>query len=58
MGMEDALISSMGFAIKSTFIPALIGKGCLVISDEFNHTSIRIFAPAYARVVLTSCQAQ
>lgn len=41
MGMEDALISSMGFATNSTFIPALIGKGCLVISDEFNHASIR-----------------
>jgi len=41
MGTEDALISSMGFATNSTFIPALIGKGCLVISDEFNHASIR-----------------
>lgn len=39
--MEDALISSMGFATNSTFIPALVGKGCLVISDEFNHASIR-----------------
>jgi len=37
VGMEDALISSMGFATNSTFIPALVGKGCLVISDEFNH---------------------
>ncbi|KAJ7638380.1 pyridoxal phosphate-dependent transferase [Roridomyces roridus] len=41
MGMEDALISSMGFATNSTFIPALVGKGCLVISDELNHASIR-----------------
>jgi serine palmitoyltransferase len=40
--MEDALISSMGFATNSTFIPALVGKGCLVISDELNHSSIRI----------------
>jgi len=42
VGMEDAFISSMGFATNSTFIPALVGKGCLVISDEFNHASIRV----------------
>ena len=42
IGTEDALISSMGFATNSTFIPALVGKGCLVISDELNHSSIRI----------------
>ncbi|KAF7440174.1 serine palmitoyltransferase component [Pleurotus ostreatus] len=41
VGMEDALISSMGFATNSTFIPALVDKGCLVISDELNHASIR-----------------
>ncbi|KAF7982838.1 hypothetical protein HWV62_25798 [Athelia sp. TMB] len=42
VGMESSLISSMGFATNSTFIPALVGKGCLVISDELNHASIRI----------------
>ncbi|KAG7095718.1 hypothetical protein E1B28_006431 [Marasmius oreades] len=41
VGAEDALISSMGFATNSTIIPALVGKGCLVISDELNHSSIR-----------------
>lgn len=41
VGMEDALICSMGFATNSTIIPALVEKGCLVISDEYNHTSIR-----------------
>jgi serine palmitoyltransferase len=41
LGTEAALISSMGFATNSTFIPALVGKGCLVISDELNHASIR-----------------
>lgn len=41
VGMEDALICSMGFATNSTVIPALVEKGCLVISDELNHTSIR-----------------
>ncbi|KAI0057297.1 serine palmitoyltransferase 2 [Artomyces pyxidatus] len=41
VGQEDALISSMGFATNSTVIPALVSKGCLVISDELNHASIR-----------------
>ncbi|KAI0694118.1 pyridoxal phosphate-dependent transferase [Cytidiella melzeri] len=41
MGMEDALLCSMGFATNSTIIPALVTKGCLVISDELNHASIR-----------------
>jgi len=41
VGQEDALISSMGFATNSTIIPALVTKGCLVISDELNHASIR-----------------
>ncbi|KAG2108527.1 serine palmitoyltransferase 2 [Suillus discolor] len=42
VGTEDALISSMGFATNSTFIPALVGKGSLIISDELNHASICI----------------
>jgi serine palmitoyltransferase len=42
VGTEDASIVSMGFATNSTIIPALVGKGCLVISDELNHASIRI----------------
>ncbi|KAI0822044.1 serine palmitoyltransferase 2 [Trametes gibbosa] len=41
VGTEDALVSSMGFATNSTIIPALVNKGCLVISDELNHASIR-----------------
>ncbi|KAI5120401.1 hypothetical protein M0805_000180 [Coniferiporia weirii] len=41
LGKEDALISSMGFATNSAIIPALVNKGCLVISDELNHASIR-----------------
>jgi serine palmitoyltransferase len=44
VGQEDALISSMGFATNSTIIPALVSKGCLVISDELNHASIRFGA--------------
>lgn len=43
-GAEAAMVSSMGFATNSTTIPALVGKGCLIISDEFNHASIRFGA--------------
>ncbi|KIY45207.1 serine palmitoyltransferase 2 [Fistulina hepatica ATCC 64428] len=41
LGTEDGLICSMGFATNSTILPALVGRGCLVISDERNHASIR-----------------
>jgi serine palmitoyltransferase len=37
---EAATIVSMGFATNSTIIPALVSKGCLIISDELNHASI------------------
>ncbi|KAI7856996.1 pyridoxal phosphate-dependent transferase [Circinella umbellata] len=40
VGKEDAMCVSMGFATNSTTIPALVDKGCLVISDELNHASI------------------
>lgn len=44
VGTESAMVGSMGFATNSTTIPALVGKGCLIISDEFNHASIRFGA--------------
>lgn len=44
MGTEDSLAVSMGFATNSTVIPALASKGCLIISDELNHASIRFGA--------------
>ena len=37
-------MSSMGFATNSTIIPALASKGTLLISDEYNHASIRFGA--------------
>ncbi|KAI9488731.1 pyridoxal phosphate-dependent transferase, partial [Zychaea mexicana] len=40
VGKEAAMVVSMGFATNSTTIPALVGKGCLIISDELNHSSI------------------
>ncbi|ORY24074.1 component of serine palmitoyltransferase putative [Naematelia encephala] len=41
VGGESAMVVSMGYATNSTTLPALVNKGCLVISDEFNHASIR-----------------
>ncbi|KDN35944.1 PLP-dependent transferase [Tilletiaria anomala UBC 951] len=41
VGHEDAVIVSMGFATNSTTIPAITGPGTLIISDEYNHSSIR-----------------
>ena len=41
VGKPSAMVFSMGFATNATAFPALVGKGCLVISDELNHASIR-----------------
>ena len=37
---EDAITFGMGFATNALNLPRLIGKDCLVLSDEFNHASI------------------
>ncbi|KAK4696523.1 serine palmitoyltransferase, partial [Lecanoromycetidae sp. Uapishka_2] len=44
VGKESAMVFSMGFGTNATAFPALIGKGCLVVSDELNHASIRFGA--------------
>ncbi|KAG0145885.1 hypothetical protein CROQUDRAFT_723191 [Cronartium quercuum f. sp. fusiforme G11] len=41
LGVEDSLIVSQGFATNSSTLPSLASKGTLIISDEFNHSSIR-----------------
>lgn len=40
VGKPAALVYGMGFATNSTTLPALIGKGGLIISDSLNHSSI------------------
>ncbi|KAJ8248058.1 hypothetical protein GJAV_G00237770 [Gymnothorax javanicus] len=40
LGAESAMTFGMGFATNSMNIPALVGKGCLILSDELNHTSL------------------
>ena len=41
VGKESAMVFSMGFGTNASALPALVGHGCLVISDELNHASIR-----------------
>uniref|UniRef100_A0A2I9LPR3 serine C-palmitoyltransferase n=1 Tax=Centruroides hentzi TaxID=88313 RepID=A0A2I9LPR3_9SCOR len=40
LGVEDSIVVGMGFATNSTCIPALVSKGCLILSDELNHASL------------------
>jgi serine palmitoyltransferase len=40
VGKEAACVVGMGFATNSTVIPALCGKGDLILSDALNHNSI------------------
>ncbi len=44
VGKPAAMVFSMGFVTNATAFPALVGKGCLIISDELNHSSIRFGA--------------
>ena len=40
LGKEDAVVVPMGFATNSLILPALVGPGCLVLSDDLNHSSL------------------
>jgi len=42
VGQEDAMVFGMGFGTNSTAIPALVGKGGLILSDGMNHSSIAV----------------
>jgi len=51
IGKEAATIYSMGFVTNGTIFPALVGKGCLIISDQLNHASIRFGARVSGAVI-------
>ncbi|KAF1957995.1 serine palmitoyltransferas-like protein 2 [Byssothecium circinans] len=36
-----AMVFSMGFVTNATVFSTILGKGCLLLSDELNHSSIR-----------------
>ncbi|GAQ81699.1 Long-Chain Base 1 [Klebsormidium nitens] len=40
VGKPAAIVYGMGFATNSTTLPAMAGKGTLLISDSLNHSSI------------------
>lgn len=42
VGKPDAMVFSMGFSTNATSFPGIVEKGCLIISDELNHASIRV----------------
>lgn len=37
---EDCIVFPMGFGTNSCNIPVIMDEGCLILSDELNHTSI------------------
>jgi serine palmitoyltransferase len=40
LGVEAAMVYGMGFATNSMNIPVFVSKGCLIISDQLNHSSL------------------
>jgi len=44
LGVEAALCFGMGWGTNATALPALVGKGCLILSDSKNHASIVVGA--------------
>ncbi|KAJ2711315.1 serine palmitoyltransferase component [Coemansia spiralis] len=40
VGAEAAILVGMGYATNALNMPALVSKGCLIISDELNHSSL------------------
>ena len=41
VGKQSSMVFSMGFGTNAAAFPSLVSKGCLIISDELNHASIR-----------------
>ncbi|KAI1344325.1 serine palmitoyltransferase [Xylariaceae sp. FL0016] len=51
VGKPSAMVFSMGFVTNASSFPALVSKGCLIISDELNHASIRLGARLSGAVI-------
>lgn len=51
VGKPSAMVFSMGFVTNASSFPALVSKGCLIISDELNHASIRVGARISGAVI-------
>ena len=51
VGKPAAMLFSMGFVTNSSSFPALVSKGCLILSDRLNHASIRVGARLSGAVI-------
>lgn len=51
VGKPASMVFSMGFVTNATAFPTLVGKGCLMLSDELNHSSIRFGARLSGAVI-------
>ncbi|KAI1821004.1 serine palmitoyltransferase [Xylaria intraflava] len=51
VGKPDAMVFSMGFVTNASSFPVLVSKGCLILSDELNHASIRLGARLSGAVI-------
>ncbi|KAL6894717.1 serine palmitoyl transferase subunit [Trichoderma evansii] len=51
VGKPEAMVFSMGYVTNSSTFPALVSKGCLIVSDELNHASIRVGARLSGAVI-------
>ncbi|XP_034352446.1 serine palmitoyltransferase 3 [Arvicanthis niloticus] len=51
LNVEAVMVFGMGFATNSTNIPIFVGKGCLILSDEFNHNSVILGARLSGAVI-------
>ncbi|KAI2638248.1 serine palmitoyltransferase [Xylaria nigripes] len=51
VGKPDAMVFSMGFVTNASTFPIIASKGCLIISDELNHASIRLGARLSGAVI-------
>jgi len=40
LGVDDAIVFGMGFATNTLNLPAIMNSECLVLSDEYNHSSV------------------
>jgi serine palmitoyltransferase len=51
VGKPASMVFSMGYVTNSSSFPAIVSKGCLIISDELNHASIRVGARLSGAVI-------
>ena len=55
LGTEACMTFGMGFATNSMNIPVLVGKGCLILSDELNHASLVLGSRLSGATVKVGC---